>query len=216
MMDANGQQVGMNALKECVMRGIDESKIIIEGIRHLQQMIGKKKRGFNLVQSSCEDSYNEKENVENQKDSIVEDDFVERLKKTCVGKLREIFTDYTHDKISRDTAVKQVRSGIITEFKEHFTNLKFENAKQDENITTPASKVEEKAPSYNIDQIFNDLAKSTFKDLILEGGKRCDGREVNDLRDISCRINTYPLLHGSSLFQRGQTQVDFHACCVTV
>lgn len=36
---------------------------------------------------------------------------------------------------------------------------------------------------------------------------RCDGRNLSQLRDISCEVDLYPPLHGSALFQRGQTQV---------
>lgn len=36
---------------------------------------------------------------------------------------------------------------------------------------------------------------------------RCDGRSVEELRNISCQVDLYKPLHGSSLFQRGQTQV---------
>lgn len=36
---------------------------------------------------------------------------------------------------------------------------------------------------------------------------RCDGRSLTELRNISCEVDLYKPLHGSSLFQRGQTQV---------
>lgn len=36
---------------------------------------------------------------------------------------------------------------------------------------------------------------------------RCDGRRMDQLRDISCEVDLYKPLHGSALFQRGQTQV---------
>jgi polyribonucleotide nucleotidyltransferase len=35
----------------------------------------------------------------------------------------------------------------------------------------------------------------------------CDGRSMEELRNISCQVDLYKPLHGSSLFQRGQTQV---------
>lgn len=37
---------------------------------------------------------------------------------------------------------------------------------------------------------------------------RCDGRGPHDLRPISCQVNLFKPLHGSSVFQRGQTQVQ--------
>lgn len=36
---------------------------------------------------------------------------------------------------------------------------------------------------------------------------RCDGRSLTELRNISTEVDLYKPLHGSSLFQRGQTQV---------
>ena len=36
---------------------------------------------------------------------------------------------------------------------------------------------------------------------------RCDGRPLTALRPISCSVDLYRPLHGSALFQRGQTQV---------
>ncbi|CAG0919933.1 unnamed protein product [Notodromas monacha] len=38
-------------------------------------------------------------------------------------------------------------------------------------------------------------------------GRRCDGRSVEEVRPIHCEVDLYSPLHGSSLFQRGQTQV---------
>lgn len=42
---------------------------------------------------------------------------------------------------------------------------------------------------------------------------RCDGRSVVDLRNISCKTDLFNPLHGSAVFQRGQTQV---MCTVTL
>lgn len=42
---------------------------------------------------------------------------------------------------------------------------------------------------------------------------RCDGRSLHDLRDISCQVDLFNPLHGSAVFQRGQTQV---MCTVTL
>ena len=42
--------------------------------------------------------------------------------------------------------------------------------------------------------------------------RRCDGRGFDDLRSIDCGVDTFPALHGSSLFRRGETQV---LCTIT-
>lgn len=46
-----------------------------------------------------------------------------------------------------------------------------------------------------------------FRNMVLETGIRSDGRSVNDFRPIKIKVDVYKKLHGSALFQRGQTQV---------
>ena len=36
---------------------------------------------------------------------------------------------------------------------------------------------------------------------------RVDGRQIDELRPIGCQVDLHQPLHGSALFQRGQTQV---------
>lgn len=36
---------------------------------------------------------------------------------------------------------------------------------------------------------------------------RCDGRQIDQLRNIKCDVDMFKPLHGSAFFQRGQTQV---------
>lgn len=49
-----------------------------------------------------------------------------------------------------------------------------------------------------------DLVFIPINDILIS---RCDGRNLDDLRNISCEVDLYKPLHGSALFQRGQTQV---------
>ena len=44
-------------------------------------------------------------------------------------------------------------------------------------------------------------------DLAIDRGLRVDGRGRHDIREISCEVDLHDPLHGSALFQRGQTQV---------
>jgi len=52
---------------------------------------------------------------------------------------------------------------------------------------------------------WHDLEKHVVRDLILSG-TRADGRGCKDLREIVCRVDVLPRVHGSALFQRGETQ----------
>ena len=52
---------------------------------------------------------------------------------------------------------------------------------------------------------WHDLEQCIVRDGIL-AGKRPDGRGYKDLRELHCDIDLLPRVHGSSLFQRGETQ----------
>jgi polyribonucleotide nucleotidyltransferase len=55
--------------------------------------------------------------------------------------------------------------------------------------------------------LFTKFVKKVVRRLVLEENKRVDGRSLDEIRPISCKVNLYNSLHGSALFQRGQTQV---------
>ena len=50
------------------------------------------------------------------------------------------------------------------------------------------------------------LESKAVRSRMLEGGKRIDGREPADIRDITIRTGVLPRTHGSALFTRGETQ----------
>lgn len=45
---------------------------------------------------------------------------------------------------------------------------------------------------------------------IIAEGFRVDGRQLNEVRPVYCEAGNLPMLHGSSLFSRGDTQVSQH------
>ena len=53
---------------------------------------------------------------------------------------------------------------------------------------------------------FEVLQEKVYRENILVSGKRVDGRGPQDLRAISCEVGVLPRVHGSALFQRGETQ----------
>src|SRR5213080_3865518 len=52
---------------------------------------------------------------------------------------------------------------------------------------------------------FEALEERVVRDLILEG-KRIDGRNTRQLRNIACEVGVLPRTHGSAIFARGETQ----------
>ncbi|MDF2374622.1 MAG: polyribonucleotide nucleotidyltransferase [Verrucomicrobiales bacterium] len=62
------------------------------------------------------------------------------------------------------------------------------------------------ADSFAMGQAFDYLQKKAFRVSILDKGVRCDGRDIETIRPISCETTLMPRTHGSALFARGETQ----------
>lgn len=99
-------------------------------------------------------------------------------------RVRETLCDESHDKLSRDQAINAIRESVVKEIWSNYPTLE------------PTS----------ISDKFNEIFKEIFREQIFQN-KRCDGRQLDQLRPISCKADLYEPLHGSALFQRGQTQV---------
>ena len=65
---------------------------------------------------------------------------------------------------------------------------------------------EEEVADAVVEQAFYHIQKMALRGLILEKGKRLDGRGLDDLRSIQCEVGVLPRTHGSALFTRGETQ----------
>ncbi len=53
--------------------------------------------------------------------------------------------------------------------------------------------------------VWHGLEERAVRELILEG-RRPDGRDYRTLRPITCEVDLLPRVHGSAMFQRGETQ----------
>ncbi|NXD71301.1 PNPT1 nucleotidyltransferase, partial [Eolophus roseicapillus] len=125
-----------------------------------------------------------------QKLYVAPEEIVECANKLASNKIYAVFTDSGHDKISRDEAINKIRLETEEQLKEKFPE----------------------AEPYEIIESFNVVSKDIFRNLVLNEYRRCDGRDLTSLRDIKCEVDMFKMLHGSALFQRGQTQV---LCTVT-
>ena len=104
----------------------------------------------------------------------------------CEQKLKTIFEDKNHDKTSRDNATFSLRDSAISQIR---SNNQFSSD-----------------PSYLYDA-FTKISRKLLSSLVLDQNIRVDGRDIDEIRTITCNADTHPPLHGSALFQRGQTQV---------
>jgi polyribonucleotide nucleotidyltransferase len=95
----------------------------------------------------------------------------------------------TPDKIERDEKIAKFTEDVKAWYEEKFG----------------AEKLEEDNAA--IGEAIYKLEKKTVRKLILDEGKRVDGRGIYDIRPLSCEVGIIPRVHGSGLFNRGRTQV---------
>ena len=70
--------------------------------------------------------------------------------------------------------------------------------------TIPEEEQEEKAPM--VARYYHDVEKEAMRNLVLDEGKRLDGRATDEVRPIWCETDYLPCAHGSAIFTRGETQ----------
>ena len=58
-----------------------------------------------------------------------------------------------------------------------------------------------------IKELFSKCVKKISRDMIIKENKRIDGRNLDEIRNITCEVGSLPRPHGSALFTRGETQV---------
>ncbi|MFH1264984.1 MAG: polyribonucleotide nucleotidyltransferase, partial [Planctomycetota bacterium] len=69
----------------------------------------------------------------------------------------------------------------------------------------PDPEAEDAIDPQALNKAWHDLEARIVRDLIL-AGTRADGRDCKQLREIVCKVDLLPRVHGSALFQRGETQ----------
>ncbi|RJR27485.1 polyribonucleotide nucleotidyltransferase [candidate division WWE3 bacterium] len=79
--------------------------------------------------------------------------------------------------------------------------------KQDEIRDEVLIKYEGKYKKVDMLRAISELEKKAIQHIILDEGKRPDGRGITDIRAISSKVGLLPRTHGSALFTRGVTQV---------
>jgi polyribonucleotide nucleotidyltransferase len=107
-------------------------------------------------------------------------------------KLKERF--YAKAREAKQTVGKHARADAMRAVKEQA---------QAELIPDPAAEGAYQLASFS--KAWHDLEARIVRDLI-QDGTRADGRDYKTLRPIHCEVDLLPRVHGSALFQRGETQ----------
>lgn len=110
-----------------------------------------------------------------------DEELYKKIADTGTTLLKEVIT--IPDKLERQQKVKEAKHSILESLSESYEERKSE-----------------------IVEALDALEKKMVRQMILEEGKRIDGRSFEEVRPIECIVGVLPRVHGSALFTRGETQ----------
>lgn len=116
----------------------------------------------------------------------VDPDVMGRVRTESGQKVRD--TIVNPDKAARESALSDLKKEIVAH---HIEN----------------SYPEDEDKQAQLGEAVDKLIEETVRNLIIEEGRRPDGRGTTDIRNLSIEPGLLPKVHGSGLFARGQTQV---------
>ncbi|WP_013325352.1 polyribonucleotide nucleotidyltransferase [Gloeothece verrucosa] len=109
--------------------------------------------------------------------------------------IKKVLSQYDLDKTARDLALDEIKAAKV---QEEIASLPEEDP----------VKVAVTEDSKLVSNLFKDVTKKLMRAQIINEGVRVDGRKLDEVRPISCRVGLLPQrVHGSGLFCRGLTQV---------
>ncbi len=120
---------------------------------------------------------------------------LEFIREQTIEPIKGVLKQFELDKNGRDA--------LLDEIKEK--NIREPIAEKSEDDPLQAITLED---TKAVSRIFKDLTRELMRKQVLEEDVRVDGRKLDQVRPVSCRVNLLPRrVHGSGLFNRGLTQV---------
>lgn len=108
--------------------------------------------------------------------------------------VKEILARLEKDRTVRDAALDEVKASLVAAIAEL----------PDDDPVKVAAAADAKA----VGNTFKDVNKTLMRRQVVEDNVRVDGRQLDEIRPISCRVGVLPQrVHGSGVFNRGLTQV---------
>ena len=132
-------------------------------------------------------------------------DMQESLKKE-VGKAKRILLDEVAD-TAIQARVDQIGEPLLKEVLSIADKMDRQQKRREAQKSVLDALLEEyEGRKSEIKDAFHSLERKMIRGMILNEGKRIDGRSFNEVRDIECLVGLLPRVHGSALFTRGETQ----------
>ncbi|KAH0984716.1 hypothetical protein GBA52_011893 [Prunus armeniaca] len=123
--------------------------------------------------------------------SMMPDRTLEKVGKLAEAPIEAVFTDPTYGKFERGEALENIMQDVKKVLEEEC---------DEESLRL-------------LPKAVDTVRKKVVRRRIIVEGFRLDGRRLDEVRPLYCEAGNLPMLHGSSLFNRGDTQV---LCTVTL
>ena len=139
----------------------------------------------------------------------------EELSKACGTDVKRTYEDEVNDEELREQVRKETYDACYAQAQSGDTDKKhreetYDKIKSDfieayDAAHTDLTEDDLEEKHTLIERYFADVQRDSMRRSVLDTGKRMDGRATDEIRPIWCEIDTLPMPHGSSLFQRGET-----------
>ena len=138
-------------------------------------------------------------------------DLIDRMR-AAIGKQKRAFSipeleTSIKSKISERVDSRLREASVIREKKARYDAY---DTLEDELVVSLKADIGEEAYTSNrslIAEEYEHRKATVVRAMVLDEGRRIDGRDTKTIRPISCEVGLLPRCHGSALFQRGETQV---------
>jgi len=112
---------------------------------------------------------------------VIDHELVTRVENMAKKPMEDMLS--IHDKLQRQAAMREVSRSVLKELGDI--------SQEEKN---------------KVGEIVDDLQRKMIRSNILDNAKRIGDRGFDEIRPISCEIGLLPRVHGSALFERGETQ----------
>lgn len=123
--------------------------------------------------------------------SMISEQTLEKVSNLAEARIEAVFTDPSYSKFERGEALDKIGQDVKKALEEEC---------DEESLQV-------------LPKAVDTVRKRVIRKRIIAEGVRVDGRQLDEVRPIYCESGNLPILHGSSLFSRGDTQV---LCTVTL
>lgn len=193
----NGQyllnpNIGHESELDLVVAGSKDGILMVEsGARELSEevMLGALKFGHESFQPVIDMIIEIAEEAAKDPWSVSEDNpdvkgTVDEISKVFLADIVQAYAGVTkHD---RNEALARIFEHVLTHFSENFSEKDFSEQ--------------------FLSDMFTRVCSDYVRNKVLSTGKRIDNRGTSDIRPISVDVSVLPMVHGSAVFKRGETQ----------